>query len=187
MTQQQNQVKTSDIDSLFDKVESQYSRNRQITLESIEKKYSELNHGELLVATGSFALITNFLFEVDLAKCVPLLYCGVGMFAITIILKSFLYRKAVDRGEKELRLGDEVQDLNNELKRILKKSASGKQLTDIELKSLANYDNDTEMVLNKRRGLEKTAPINKFLNDVEFLTYVLGILSIFLFFVLNTK
>jgi len=165
--------------------ENKYKEDRGIILNSVEKIYSELNHSELVVATGAFALILNFLIGSRNFEYLILLHIGISLLALTIIIKSLSHRRKADIIEKEIDIADEKADLRGNFFIILHKINKGVKSSQKEDVFLSEYFDNLKKINNKLKNLidKKTS---KALNEIEYYAYLSGIIFILGFFILNT-
>ncbi|MDD5464463.1 MAG: hypothetical protein PHP62_04900 [Candidatus Moranbacteria bacterium] len=174
-----------ELEEMLKRSAEEHRKNRTMVFDSLEKRYAELNRGELIVATGAFALIVNnFLNKRDL-QYNWVLSVGVVLFALTIILKSYILRRSANRQEKEIQLIDRRYELDLEMGISIKELKDEKPLSDINMKKVLAMKEKSNIISNEWEKLSNDLGIGKTLNTSEGIFYVFGIIFVLAYFLVN--
>jgi hypothetical protein len=165
----------------------EYKKDRRVSLNSVEKIYSDLNRSELIVATGAFILILNFLIGNKKLDNILLLHIGISFLVIMIIIKSLAYRRTADRIEKEIDIMDEKTNLRAKVLGVMNKINKGVQLSSEEQSELLEYENNCKKINSGFDRIKGDKITGMLLNEIEFYVYISGIVIILAFFILNTS
>lgn len=183
--------------------------NHRFITSSVLSKYSEIDKNELLVASGAFVLLINYLTffnDTQDAICLPCLILGVVLLVVMIIVKFFVLRHGAHRAEQE------KEFINNNIsivtrryglyikRRILEESLETDSLNENQKKELIaklqDVIRDTSVL--EERSEDNLQEFHEFksklknmkwlficLNWAEFILFVFGIFAVLTFFIVN--
>lgn len=178
-------MNNEELNYLKEKILNQHKENRVRSLDSAEKIYSELNRSEFIVITGSFALVLNFLIGNKNLDHLPLLNIGILFFVITIVIKSLSYRRAADIREKEIDISDDMNNLDSKFFIIAEKLTKKDQISAIEEEEFLGYKKKSNKLYSDFNNLKIGRKTGKILNETEYFSYLIGLVFIIGFFILN--
>lgn len=173
-----------EIDEIIKETNERFERSRSNCLDDAMDIYKDVNHGELLVSTGAFILLVNFLIGKNELEHTFYLKLGAILLASMIIIKSLMLRRSADRREREILFLEKRNKQDNELFFLYKKKEDGDSLTEEENEKALKYE---EKVKNFYKDFDKFRQnrFGRFLNDLEAILYIAGIITVLLFFLVN--
>lgn len=166
---------------------NELKKNREFTFSSLEKSYDGLNRSELIIVTGAFAILINFFIGRNNLECTYLLKTGIILLTFVIVLKSYLTRRVAGKKELEIKLIDKRICLYTDLIGVAVKLQWQNELNDAEKEKILNYHKEDKLIKDEFDNLKNELINGEFLNWIEFIAYVFGILLILIFFLINMK
>jgi hypothetical protein len=157
--------------------------DHRLLTNTIAKLYSEENKGQLIIASGSFVLLVNYIGSKTQLNYKPLLISGVVLLVLNILLKFHLIRLGADRTAAE------IQSVNKRLKLTgsLYSTFIVLPFTDANSKKDSlTRDNELLAIAEKEfEDLPKFWGYTKYYNGFEYILFFVGLSCILMFFVLN--
>lgn len=150
----------------------------------IIKNYSEINKGELLIASGAFVVLINYLafFENRTIEYKLLLIVGVLLLLISILYRFHIARNISLRMEKEKNLINKKISIVSELYSLVTSYDVAQEAPPPRFSELMK---DLERVEANFRSLSNGYSFGKFYNEVEYIMFFVGISCVFMFFWIN--
>jgi hypothetical protein len=148
-----------------------------------DDRYNEENKGELLITTGAFALLVNFLINRQNIEFVSLLLASVTFLVLNIILKFHILRLSAERVLDELKIVKEKINVTGALySLVIKLNLTNETGVVGEIKK----ENEKLYSLDyKLENLPKNWSNTSILNELEFYLFSIALGMMLIFFYIN--